>query len=592
VNPITATAHDRRRRPGVAAAPGSEEFAGSAEQVFAQVSDLMAVIERSGRIVSANPAWEQMLGWPLDEVLGTQFVDLVQEDDVAITRELVVDRNEVSDFCNRVKHRDGSERSVLWSAKRTGDHWFAVGKDVTVRLSRERRALHDELTGLANRALLLEHLGAAVTRLGREDGALLATFFIDLDGFKLVNDGLGHEAGDQLLRAVGGRLRDVVRESDLIGRFGGDEFVIIAERLAVDAEAVMVAERIIEALERDFDLVGGRSGISCSIGIATTRDALADPETLLREADIAMYRAKGKGPGHVSVFDSHVRDEVAARVRIERQLRQAVKGDEVGLVYQPIVSVGDATLVGVEALARWRHPEEGWLKPSRFIPLAEATGLIVPIGARVIELATKQAAAWRRAGHDFTVSVNVSRRQLLEPEFATLVREAVSEAGVPGQMLCLEITETAAPTRLPQIVDALHEIRGMGIRIALDDFGVGYSTLSNLRELPIDLLKVDRSFVAGLAVEHSADRALVASVMALARELNLPVIADGVDDPRQLASLRAMACPFAQGDLFAPPGPADKIFAGYSKRLWPGMGDASTIREFMRQIGIPARIVR
>jgi EAL domain-containing protein (putative c-di-GMP-specific phosphodiesterase class I) len=277
---------------------------------------------------------------------------------------------------------------------------------------------------------------------------------------------------------------------------------------------------------------------------------------------------------------------------IEGELRHALLADELTVLYQPIVDLANGALIGCEALVRWKHPEHGWLLPERFVPLAEATGLIVELGGWVLTEAFRQAGEWRRQGRELTVSVNVSRRQLLEPWFLEAVRTALDDGGVPGQMLCLEVTETAAPARHGPFVDVLHAVRALGIKVALDDFGAGYSTLTNLRELPIDVIKVERSFVAGIA-EKGDDRGIVAAVMALARELDLTVIAEGVEDEQQLAVLRSLGCQFAQGHLFsAAVAPEQLQLGGFS--AWPrrGIADTFAIREFMRQIGIPARIER
>jgi diguanylate cyclase (GGDEF)-like protein len=500
--------------------------------------------------------------------------------------------HQVVTFTNRYRHRDGHWRWLLWSGRRDGEHWYAVAKDVTEQKTLERRALHDELTGLANRALLLDHLRGAIARLRRSEGRLLAVLFADLDGFKLVNDGHGHESGDVVLSAVAERLRGVVREVDMISRYGGDEFVIVAEALDHDDEALRLAERIVHVISAEFELAGGSYALSCSVGVAITSDPTSDPDVLLREADIAMYRAKTEGRGRVAVFDARARLEVSERVTIERELRQALLGNELKVLYQPVVDLANGALVGCEALVRWDHPEHGWLLPEPFVPLAEATGLIVELGGWVLTEAFRQAGEWRRQGSEFTVSVNVSRRQLLEPWFVESIRTALDEGGVPGQMLCLEVTETAAPARHRPFVDVLHAVRALGIKVALDDFGAGYSNLTNLRELPIDVIKVDRSFVAGIA-EKGDDRGIVAAVMALARELELTVIAEGVENDQQLSVLRSLGCQFAQGHLFsAAVAPEQLQSRGFSAWPRPGIGDVSAIREFMRQIGIPARIER
>jgi diguanylate cyclase (GGDEF)-like protein/PAS domain S-box-containing protein len=558
------------------------------ERLFAMVSDLVVVTARDGEILLVNPSWEETLGWRQAELLGRSIFELVHPDDRSSTQGLASE-GEVANFTNRYRHKDGSWCWLLWSGRRDGDVWYAVAKDVTERLTLERKALYDDLTQLANRALLLDHLTSALARLGRTHERLLAVLFLDLDGFKLVNDGHGHDAGDQLLVEVARRLKSVVRGTDVISRFGGDEFVVVAESLTLETEAVLLAQRVSEVIGREYLLSTGPCALTCSIGIAITQDSRSGPEAILREADTAMYRAKSQGTG-VELFDARVRLEVAERVQIERELRKALRDRELTVLYQPVVSVADGTLAGCEALVRWRHPQQGLILPGRFVPLAEATGLIVQLGAQVLNTACQEAGKWRREGREFTVSVNVSRRQLLEPGFVEMVRSALKRGGVPGQVICLEVTETAAPAAHARIVEVLQEVRALGIKIALDDFGAGYSTLTNLRELPIDVIKIDRSFVAGVD-SAGDDRGIVAAVMALARELGITVIAEGVEHESQLAALRTMGCQFAQGFLFAPAGPPEDLHAGgFSARPQRGIGDAFVIREFMRQIGIPARI--
>jgi diguanylate cyclase (GGDEF)-like protein/PAS domain S-box-containing protein len=573
-----------------ARAVARDTSAAALDRLFTMVSDLIVVTRQDGVILLVNPSWKETLGWSAEELAGRNVFELMHPEDRLQTRALADHGPEVVNFTNRYRHKDGGWRWLLWSGRRDGDHWYAVAKDVTEHKTLERRALHDDLTGLANRALLFDHLRGALARLRRTGAGSLAVLFVDLDRFKLVNDGHGHEVGDAVLAAVAERLRRVVRETDVISRFGGDEFVIVAESLGHESEALRLAERIVHVVSQPFEFSGGECALSCSVGVSTTFVADADPDALLREADTAMYRAKTDGPGRVEAFDARARLEISQRVTIESELRRALVDGELKVLYQPVVEIAGGTLVGCEALVRWHHPEHGWLLPERFVPLAEATGLIIELGGRVLGEAFRQAGEWRRQGSEFTVSVNVSRRQLLEPWFVELVRDALDAGGVPGQAICLEVTETSAPARHGRIVEVLQAVRALGIKIALDDFGAGYSTLTNLRELPIDVIKVDRSFVAGIA-ETGDDRGIVAAVMALASELGLTVIAEGVEDQRQLAVLRSLGCQFAQGHLFSAAVAPELLLArGFSSWPRPGIGDAFVIREFMRQIGIPARI--
>jgi diguanylate cyclase (GGDEF)-like protein/PAS domain S-box-containing protein len=529
------------------------------EQLFEMMSDLVVVTRPDGGIVLVNRAWEETLGWSEHELVGRSIFELVHPDDEPSTRAIAVGGEDVANYSNRFRHKDGSWRWLLWSGRSDGEVWCATAKDVTERLLLERRALCDELTGLANRALLLDHLRSALARLDRSEHKLVAVLSLDLDGFKLVNDGHGREAGDQTLAEVARRVREVVRETDVVSRLGGDEFVIVAEGLSRDTEALLLAERVVEAVGRDLALSAVPYTLSCSVGIATTPHSASDADVLLREADTAMYRAKTRGAGHIERFDGSLTAEVTDRFKIAQELRKALLCDELTVCYQPVVSVEGGEMISCEALVRWNHPEQGWMLPDRFVPFAETTGLIVQLGQRVLEDACRQAAEWRAFGRELTVSVNVSRRQLLEPGFVEIVRGAIGDSGLPPEAITLEVTETAAPARHAGIAEVLQDVRSLGVKIALDDFGSGYWTLANLRELPIDVIKIDSGFIAGIASGPN-DRRIVAAVLALAGELGLAVVAEGVETPEQLAVLRDLGCPFAQGYLFARPVAPEQLF--------------------------------
>jgi diguanylate cyclase (GGDEF)-like protein/PAS domain S-box-containing protein len=382
--------------------------AASFERLFALVSDLIVETKRDGTILLANPAWEETLGWTVEELVGRSVFEFIHPEDAAASRRAAIDARSVAYFTNRYMHKDGGWCWLLWSGRVEDDVWYAVAKDVTEQLSLQRQALYDQLTGLANRALLLDHLNGAIARLRhvRHPDALLAVMFIDLDGFKLVNDEHGHKTGDGVLAAVATRLMSLARETDVIARLGGDEFVIVAEGLARDEDSSRLAERVVSALSAEFELPGGSCTLSCSVGIATTRDPATDPDAILREADLAMYRAKAQGRGLVVLFDARARRELAAEAQFESELRHAMLGDQLKVHYQPVVSVSDGTVAGCEALVRWAHPQHGLMLPQRFVPLAEATGLIVPLGERVLVEACRQAGRWRREGRELTVSVN------------------------------------------------------------------------------------------------------------------------------------------------------------------------------------------
>ena len=420
------------------------------------------------------------------------------------------------------------------------------------------RVLHDPLTDLPNRTLFLDRLALALARLRRNQTSI-AVLFIDLDNFKVVNDSLGHNAGDRLLVELGGRLRDAMRPSDTIARFGGDEFVVLCEDISDARDAVMVGERIVRAASVPFMLEGREMFVSASVGVALALDCDSTPETLLRDADAAMYRAKERGRGRVEVFDEALRTRIMERLDLENGLRRALQRDELRVYYQPEVSLSLGRMIAVEALVRWEHPERGLLEPKEFVPLAEETGLIVQIGEWVLNEACRQIAAWRRNGAEIDVAVNVSARQLVQPEVVDMVRGALESSGLPAESLCLEITESAVMRDPEAALATLTLVKELGVKVALDDFGVGFSSLSQLKEmLPLHALKVDRSFISGLA-DDERNSAIVAAVVMLANTLGVTAIAEGVETEAQAEQARALGCDISQGFFFTAPEPAAMI---------------------------------
>ena len=424
------------------------------------------------------------------------------------------------------------------------------------------QALHDPLTGLANRTLMLDRLEQARLRAPR--AGTVAVLFLDLDRFKVVNDSMGHDAGDQLLVAVAQRIIHGLRPQDTAARFGGDEFVILCEDLASPAEAMSIAERLLETLGAPLSLMGQHLFISASIGVAITTPEDDDAAGLLRDADAAMYEAKAKGPARCELFDTRMRDRAVARLELENDLRRAVDRRELDVHYQPNVRVSDEGVVGLEALVRWNHPERGDIPPAEFIPLAEETGLIVPLGAWVIETACRQLADWTRRGcvgaGDLYVAVNISPYQLSHAGLVNHVAAVLMMTGVSPRSLCLEVTESALLDDLHGARDVLERLRRLGVRIALDDFGTGYSSLSYLQMLPVDILKLDRSFIARLSPDPR-DRAVVAGMVDLAHALDLIVIAEGVETAQQLSDLRDLNCDLVQGFHYYQPQPAEDLDA-------------------------------
>ena len=420
------------------------------------------------------------------------------------------------------------------------------------------RVLHDPLTDLPNRTLFLDRLALALARLQRHQTGI-AVLFIDLDNFKVVNDSLGHGAGDRLLVELGRRLRTAIRPADTIARFGGDEFVVLCEDIKEARDAVVVGERIVAAASLPFTLEGREMFVSASVGVALAIDCESTPETLLRDADAAMYRAKERGRGRVEVFDEALRARIMERLDLENGLRRALQRDELRVYYQPEVSLSQQRMVAVEALVRWQHPERGLLQPSEFVPLAEETGLIVEIGEWVLNEACRQIAAWRRTGIDIDIAVNVSARQLVQPDIVDVVRGALERSGLPADALCLEITESAVMRDPEAALATLTLVKELGVKVALDDFGVGFSSLAQLKEmLPLHALKVDRSFISGIA-DDERNSAIVAAVVMMATTLGLTAIAEGVETEAQALQARALGCDVSQGFFFTAPEPAAAI---------------------------------
>jgi diguanylate cyclase (GGDEF)-like protein len=429
---------------------------------------------------------------------------------------------------------------------------------VAVRLAVPTTPVPDRLTGLAGRAQLTRAVDRALAR-AQGGGGALAVASVDLDGFKRVNDELGVAAGDRLLAACARCLLQTVRPEDTVARFGGDEFVVLAEPIADDAGALAFAERLRVALAGELREAGRGLVQSASIGVAVSDGVDESADALLRDADAAMYQAKGAGRDRVVLLGTDLRARLRARASLEGDLRVAIQHEGVQVALQPVVEVSTGRLVGAEALARWSHPARGAVAPGEFVALAERSRLIGDLGARVLEATCQQAAAWRsrRPQHPMWWAVNVSPLQLQDPGFPDLVKAALDAAALPPGDLRIEITETALIERYEDICATLEALRATGIRIMLDDFGTGMSSLAHLRELPVDTIKLDRAFVQHLL--SSKDRMIVGSVVQMARLTGLEVIAEGVEQDRDIRFLRALRCHFAQGYRYAPPLPAGEL---------------------------------
>ena len=438
---------------------------------------------------------------------------------------------------------------------------LAVQKAAEMSRENERQALHDPLTGLPNRVLLADRIEQALARSARVSGRV-TVLFLDVDLFKVVNDSLGHAAGDALLVELARRLTAVLRPGDTLARFGGDEFVIACENVP-DEEVEPLALRIAGAFDRPFLLEGREVNVSVSIGIAVSRSAAdCDAETMIRDADAALYRAKAGGRSRAVVFDEHMHNEAAYWLDAESGLRRALDRDELRLYYQPILSIRTGQVCGVEALVRWQHPTRGLIGPSEFIHVAEETGLIVPLGAWVLDEAVRQVASWRRdvpEAADLWVSVNVAQRQLKSTNLVRTVRRAMEVHDMPAAAVRLELTESALVDAAGPQVEAISAVTTLGVGFAVDDFGTGYSSLAYLAGLPVTALKIDRSFIGPLAQPDDAALAIVDAIVSMARALRLEVIAEGVETPAQLAALRRLGAVQGQGYLWSAPLPADEV---------------------------------
>ncbi|MGI8657764.1 MAG: putative bifunctional diguanylate cyclase/phosphodiesterase [Candidatus Limnocylindria bacterium] len=557
----------------------AEEALRASEQQQRMIIDTASyafvAIDHRGRVVEWNREAEQSFGWSRDDAIGAELAELIVPPDHRAAHREGLRRyaatGEGRILSRRMElealHRDGHRFPVeltIWPVKHGEEVRFnALIDDITVRKELEgqlrHQALHDSLTGLANRALFADRIQHALDRAGREPDVSPAVLFLDLDDFKTINDSLGHSAGDALLVAVGRRLERILRPADTAARLGGDEFAVLLEDVVTDTPQA-VAARLLEAFEQPFSIIGKQVQVQVSIGIAQDPTGSAGPEELLRNADLAMYVAKQRGKGRYELYEDRMHEQALRRLDLKANLARAIAEDQLEVFYQPIVELTEGSLVGFEALLRWRDPDGQFVPIMEVIALAEETGLIAPIGRFVMITACRQALAWAPgADGPLHVAVNVSASQLSQGTVVADVRAALRESGLDPSALVIEITETALIDDNLAALRELRQLRKLGVRLALDDFGTGYSSLGRLRHLPFHIVKIDRSFVS--RITQDPEGAVVQSILEMATTMGLEVIAEGIETQAQLAALRARGCRLGQGFHFSRPVPPEAVDA-------------------------------
>ena len=529
-----------------------------------------------GVLIDVNESLMSMLGRTREDLIGRTVEEISHPDDwQRNAAHLRRASDHDSDNYRMEKRYVRGDGGVVWARTwvsimddgEGGSLAIAHIEDVTEQRHNAERlewaATHDGLTGLPNRFRFLERLGSYLET--AQPGSI-AMLFIDIDNFKVINDSLGHDAGDQLLQSMSERLRSVVRDRDMLGRFGGDEFIVMLRDVSGSYDPFVVAEQLRAEIAQPLMIDDAELFVTASIGITISdREGVTTTE-MLRDADAAMYRAKARGRDCVEVFAPGSHDATVLTLRTTNELRRGLERGEIVPYYQPIVQLGNGHLVGFEVLARWRHPERGLLGPDQFLPMAEETGLIGEVGAAVLRSSLAQLGQWRNSTQrfsDLSVSVNVSVRQLMSSQLVDVVAEALAEAGVSAGALWLEITETALMADVKAATVALRELRSLGLHLAVDDFGTGYSSLTYLKRFPVEAIKVDRTFVNGLGIDQE-DSTIVEAVVNLGHSLGLSVVAEGVETPLQLSRLREIGCDRGQGYLFGRPRPAELVEAEYS----------------------------
>ncbi|HEX8335237.1 MAG TPA: EAL domain-containing protein [Pyrinomonadaceae bacterium] len=533
----------------------------------------MALVSTEGRWLQVNRSLCHILGYIEEELLLTDFLSVTHPDDLptALSNigQLLKGKVQASQMEKRYIHKSGHEVWVHWSVSLVRDqysksvHLIFQIQDITDRKLAEQQlhhdAFHDALTGLPNRALFMDHLKLAIARSRRNSQTKFAVLYLDLDRFKVINDSLGHTIGDQLLVGIADRLKNNLRPGDTVARLGGDEFTVLIEDITDESESVQVAERIQKELSIPFTLSGREVFTTVSMGIAPSATGYERAEDILRDADTAMYRAKSAGKARYEIFDKAMHARAINLLQMETDMRRALEREEFVLHYQPIVALDNFRLRGFEALVRWQHPERGFISPMDFIPVAEETGMIVPLGEWVMREACRQMHGWQMMfplEQPLFITVNLSSKQFTQETLISTFAMILHETGVKPQSVKLEITESVVMENVDTATDMLRQLRSLGVKLAIDDFGTGYSSLSYLHRFPIDTLKIDRSFVTRMS-ENNENVEIVRTIVVLAQNLGMDVVAEGVETNEQLVILQKLGCENGQGYFFSKPVNAD-----------------------------------
>lgn len=533
-------------------------------------SDIITVVDREGIIRYQSPSVERLLDYKPEELAGSPLQQHVHPEDLhGLLAEMSRPSEDgVHSVEFRFRERGGGWRSLEATVNRLLDDPDVAGivlncRDITARKRDEATIRHlayfDALTGLPNRTLFNDRLAQALAHSRRKDARGLAIMFLDLDRFKTINDTLGHGAGDEMLRSAAQRLSQALREEDTVARLGGDEFLFLLPGVDDIEDAARVAQKILDLFSSPFRLLDHELHVTGSIGVTMFPLDGADAETLIRNADTALYRAKEQGRNRYQLYAPAMNAIALKRLVLENDLRHAVERNELELHYQPLVLLDSGTPVGVEALLRWRHPEAGPVSPADFVPMAEETGVIVPLTRWVLNTACSQMKAWQRSGIDLqTVSVNISARRFNDCSLPAMVDQALRATGLEGRYLCIELTESVMMENVEATINTLEQLKKLGTRISIDDFGTGYSSLSYLQRLPIDTLKIDKSFVRHIPTASDAS-AIAILIIAMAHNLKLSVVAEGVETQEQMSFLRSERCDLMQGFLVSRPLPVADI---------------------------------